>query len=80
MLLFFYKKVTSQQQHKQEHIKTLARAGNRTRDLSHRSLESYVLATESTERIDCSQAFLTFFPFITFILNFLIKVKRCPEP
>jgi len=32
-------------------IKILATAGNRTRDLSHRSLESNLSANETTERV-----------------------------
>jgi len=56
-LLFFGQKVKSQQQqNKKANIKTFARAGNRTLDLLHRSLERSPSATESTERIDCCQA------------------------
>ena len=42
---------------KKENIKLLAKAGNRTQDLSHRSLMRHLLTpgTETTERIDLRQ-------------------------
>ena len=40
--------------------KNHSKAGNWTRILWHRSLECYLSATETTERVDCSQAFNCF--------------------
>jgi len=45
-----------QQQNKKSNIKTLAGAGNCTRDLLHPKRMGYHCTTESTESIDCSQA------------------------
>ena len=49
----FGQKVKTQQQHTQ---KSLAGAGNGTRDLVHLKRMRYHCTTESTENIDCSQA------------------------
>jgi len=55
--VFWDKKVkTQQQQNKKSNIKTLAEAGDWTRDLSHPKRIRYHCTTESTESIDCSQA------------------------
>jgi len=55
--VFFDKKVkTQQQQNKKSNIKTLAGAGNLTRDLLHQKRMRYHCTTESTEISDCSQA------------------------
>jgi len=56
-MCFWTKKVkTQQQQYKKSNIKTLAGAGDRTRDLLHSKRMRYHCTTESTENIDCSQA------------------------
>ena len=47
---------TQQQQNKQSNEKTLAGAGDWTRDLLHPKRMRYHCTTESTESIDCSQA------------------------
>jgi len=51
------KKVKPQQQQKtKSNIKILAKAGNRTWDLLPQRRMLYLSATESTERLDLSQA------------------------
>ena len=55
--VFFEKKVkTQQQQNKKSNIKSLAGAGNWTRDLLHPKRMRQHYTTESTESIDYSQA------------------------
>ena len=56
--VFLTKQVkTQQQQNSNSNInKILARAGNRTRDVSHPSRMRFLLTTESTESIDFCQA------------------------
>ena len=57
MCFFFDKKSkNTQQQNKKSNIKTLAGAGDWTRDLLHPKRMRYHCTTESTESIDCSQA------------------------
>ena len=56
MMCFGQKVKTQQQQNKKLNIKTLAGAGNLTRDLLHPKRMRYHCTTESTERFDCSQA------------------------
>jgi len=52
--VFLNKKVnTQQQQNKISNIKTVAGAGNWTRDLSHPKRMRYLCTTESTESNDC---------------------------
>ena len=55
--VFFDKKIkTQQQQNKKSNIKTVAGAGNWTRDILHPKRMRYHCTTESTENIYCSQA------------------------
>jgi len=54
--VFLDKKVKTQQQNKKSNIKTLAGAGDWTRDLLHPKRMRYHCTTESTESIDRSQA------------------------
>jgi len=54
---FWTKKVkTQQQQNKKSNKKTLAGAGDGTRELLHPKRMRHHCTTESTESIDCSQA------------------------
>jgi len=59
---FFFDKTmkTQHQQNKGVNIKILVRGGSRTRDLSHRSLMSNLLTTESNEHIDVVKLFIRF--------------------
>jgi len=51
--MFYRQKVkTQQQQNRKSNIKTLAGAGNRTRDFLHPKRMRYHCTTESTESID----------------------------
>jgi len=56
--VFLDKKVKTQQRQnkKKSNIKTLAWAGNWTKDISHQKRMRYLCSTESTESNDCSQA------------------------
>jgi len=56
--MIFEQRIKTKQQHinNQANIKMLALGGNWTLDVSHPSLECYLSGTESTERIDWSQA------------------------
>ena len=47
-------------QRQYSNYKRSCRAGNRTRDLSHRALMPYMYTTETTEHIDQFQAVLIF--------------------
>jgi len=59
--LHFLQEVKSQpQQNKKANIQFLTRARPRMRNILHRSLERYLSATESSERIDCSEAIYLF--------------------
>jgi len=46
---------TQQQQNKNANISILARARDRTQDLSHRSLLRYIWTIEALKRIVCSE-------------------------
>jgi len=49
-------KITEQQRNKKSNIKTLAGAGNRTRNLLHPKRKRFHCHSESTKSMDCSQA------------------------
>jgi len=61
------KVIRRQQQNKISIIKILARAGNRIRDLVHRSRMCYLCTTKSTESIDCCQ--------VRFLWHLLFSIK-----